>query len=298
MGHHDGLSTREVTEFIIVATLLGASYMFMRVAVPEFGPVPLICIRAWIAAASLSGVLWVMKPSIGLVLVVAARPVLVVSVFNITIPLCLLAYASLHLSAGFTALVVASTPCVGAVAGRVWFSSRLSRRAIIGLVVSAVGMVVLTWGKVGFRHEPTSLAVLAGFGASASFGFATHYAKRHLQHAGALFTAFGTQLAAGVLLLPLGVWAWPSSTPGAGAWMSALLLGVASTALAHTLYFRLIASAGAQRASAVALLTPVFASLWGFWFLGEALTPLMVFGGSVVLCGTGLCVLKAGNSAR
>ena len=54
------------------------------------------------------------------------------------------------------------------------------------------------------------------------------------------------------------------------------------------LFFRLIERVGASRAVTVTFLVPVFGTLWGALFLGEAVTGSMLLGGAVVLVGTGL----------
>ena len=49
-------------------------------------------------------------------------------------------------------------------------------------------------------------------------------------------------------------------------------LAIASTAIAYLIYFRLIADVGPSRALTVTFLIPLFGVLWGFLFLGEAIT--------------------------
>jgi len=66
------------------------------------------------------------------------------------------------------------------------------------------------------------------------------------------------------------------------------MLAFACTGLAYLMYFRLIAQIGPANAIAVTYLVPLFAMLWGAWFLGETLTAAMLAGGAVILVGTGL----------
>ena len=53
---------------------------------------------------------------------------------------------------------------------------------------------------------------------------------------------------------------------------------------------RLLAEAGPQRALTVTFLLPLFAALWGFVFLGEALTATMIVGGLLIIVGTALAL--------
>jgi len=63
-------------------------------------------------------------------------------------------------------------------------------------------------------------------------------------------------------------------------------LAAASTAVAYLIYFKLIADIGPARALTVTFLIPLFGALWGFLFLGEALTADMLVGGALVVAGT------------
>jgi drug/metabolite transporter (DMT)-like permease len=98
--------------------------------------------------------------------------------------------------------------------------------------------------------------------------------------------AAGTQLAAGVLLIPfIALWP-PSATPTPLVAASMLALGLVCGAIAYLLYFRLIADIGATRALTVTYLIPVFGVLWGALFLGEAVALPMLAGGVLVILGT------------
>ena len=66
------------------------------------------------------------------------------------------------------------------------------------------------------------------------------------------------------------------------------VLGVACTALAFVLYFRLIASVGPTKAITVTFLTPVFAVVLGALMLDEPITAPMIAGGAIILLGTGM----------
>ena len=66
------------------------------------------------------------------------------------------------------------------------------------------------------------------------------------------------------------------------------MLAFACTGIAYLMYFRLIAHVGPANAIAVTYLVPLFAMLWGAWFLGEAVTLAMLAGGAVILLGTAL----------
>jgi drug/metabolite transporter (DMT)-like permease len=61
------------------------------------------------------------------------------------------------------------------------------------------------------------------------------------------------------------------------------LLGVICTGLAFVMYYRLIARIGANRASTVTYLIPVFGVAWAWLLLDEPLTLTMGIAGALIL---------------
>lgn len=275
---------RDLIELIVLAALWGGSFLFMRIAAPEFGPIPLMTVRVAIAAAGLAAVVAWRRPEW------PSRAqgwaILWVGIINSALPFCLLAYAALSVSAGLDAVLNATTALWGALVGRLWLGTQLGPWKIAGLVLGFAGVVILSW------HHLTGVAallpILAGLGAGLSYGIAANYTKAALPGVDPLVTAFGSQLAASLVLAPLGVWLWPGHAIDWAPWASAITMGLLSTALAYILYFRLIAHVGPLRAMTVTFLVPVFALVWGGLLLGEALTLTTTLGGATVLVGAAL----------
>lgn len=286
---------RDIIDFVLLAAIWGASFLFMRIGAPEFGPFALIGLRSGVAALCLYPLVF-LREGLGSSRA-AARPLAIVGLMNAAIPFTLLGYAALSLTAGFSGLINAGTPLWAAVVGLVWLNASLSKRQWIGLALGVLGMVVLTWGKVDFKPGGSGLAVVAGIVATIAYGFSTHYAKRKLAGVAPMTVAAGSQLASALALSPLTVMFWPDKPPSVAAWLAAIALAVLATAFALILYFRLIARLGGQKASTVTFLIPVFAIAWGALFLGETVTWRMVVGGVIVLVGTGL-TLGFGPKAR
>lgn len=279
----------DLIDFLLLAAVWGASFLFMRVAAPEFGPFALIGLRSGLAALCLWPLLLARGRATGWGPVRAhLRELTVVGVVNALIPFTLFAYAALSLTAGFTALINASTPLWTALVGVLWLKSGLSRAQWFGLSLGVLGMVILTWGKVDFKPGGSGLAVVAGLVATLAYGISTHYTKRKLAAVSPLGVAAGSQTTGALMLLPLAVIYWPVVAPSPKAWIAAILLAVLATAFALILYFRLIARVGGQKASTVTFLIPVFAIGWGAVLLDEGVTLPMLAGGAVVLLGTAL----------
>jgi drug/metabolite transporter (DMT)-like permease len=84
------------------------------------------------------------------------------------------------------------------------------------------------------------------------------------------------------------VWFWPDHAVSSTAWGAMAAVALFCTALAYILFFHIIERAGPAKALTVTFLVPVFALLYGVWFLSETITLWTVWCGLVILCGTSL----------
>jgi drug/metabolite transporter (DMT)-like permease len=83
--------SRDVVELILLSLLWGAAYLFMRAAVPAFGPAPLVALRLGLAALLLLPVM-LMRGGMP-VLLAHPRQLLVLGVPYTALPFMLLGYA-------------------------------------------------------------------------------------------------------------------------------------------------------------------------------------------------------------
>ena len=280
------MKPRDLLDLTLLAALWGGSFLFMRYAVPDFGVVPLIWLRVALASVCLLPLL-LLKRQFG-ALRRQAGALTVMSLFNSDLPFLLIAWATLSITAGLASIMNAMTPVFTALIGALWLGDRLDGRRSLGLLLGLAGVALLAADKADFRPGGSGWAIVAMLLATACYGFAANHTRRYLQGVPALVNATGTQLVSALVLLPPALWSWPERMPGLGPWLAALVLGVACSALAYLLFFRLIARVGASRAVTVTFLVPVFGTLWGALFLGEPVTASMLAGGAVVLLGTGL----------
>lgn len=277
---------RDVVELFVLAALWGASFLFLRVAAPEFGPVALIQLRVVFSALFLIPIL-AARAGFG-PLRSHWRPISVLGGLNSALPFCLFAYSTLYLTGGFAAIVNATSPLFGALVAWLWLSEKLNASRVAGLVIGFAGVVVLVWDKAALQLEGVALAVAAAIVGSALYGVAANYTKKYLSGVDSLSVATGSQIAAVVLLLPVSLFSWPDGPVSSRAWLAVVVMGTACTGVAYILYFRLIANAGPARAISVTYLIPAFAVGWGAVFLDEGVTSQMIVGCGVILLGTAL----------
>lgn len=282
------MHTRDGIELVLLGALWGASFLFMRVAVPEFGPLALILVRVALAGVFLVAVLAARD---GLAqLRKHAGPLVLLGTINSALPFSLLAYATLSITAGFASILNATVPMWGALVAYGWLRERLSRRRVVGLAIGFAGVLVLVWGQVSFKPGGAGIAVVAGLVAAFSYGVAANYTKHRFADVEPLVTAAGSQLGATAVLLPLSIVAWPASAISWHSWASVIVLAIACTGVAYILYFRLIAHIGPTRAVVVTFLIPLFAVVWGALLLDEKVTLQMLVGGGIILAGTALSI--------
>jgi drug/metabolite transporter (DMT)-like permease len=273
-------------ELVLLAALWGASFLFMRVAVPEFGVFALVEIRVAVAALFLLGVLALRGQLGGLRRDVGALTFL--GAINSALPFALFAYATLYVTAGTAAVLNASVPLFGGVVAFVWLHDRLTPARIAGLAVGFAGVMILVWDKISFNGSGTASAIFAALAASLAYAIAANFAKKRLSRVDPILVAGGSTVAASVLLAPLAIATWPDAMPSLVAWLCAIGLAVGGTGIAYILYFRLIARIGPAKAIAVTYLVPVFGMLWGLLILREPITVTMLIACAVILLGTAL----------
>ena len=275
-----------IVDFMLLAALWGASFLFMRLAVVEFGPWPTAALRVGVAALFLTPLLILrgQLPDLRR----HCKSALLFGVINSGLPFALYSYALLSITTGLSAILNATVPLFGAVIAWLWLGDKLNASRVLGLVLGFAGVVMLAWDKASFRPGGTGWAILACLLATLLYGVAANMAKRHMGGVAPLATATGSQIGATLVLALPAIWAWPATMPGLRAWAAIIAVGVACTGIAYILYFRLIARVGPARTTAVTFLLPVFSLVYGAVFLDENITHWMLVCGGVILCGTAL----------
>lgn len=273
-------------ELLLLAAIWGSSFLFLRLCAPVLGPLPLIALRVSIAALVLLPVL--RRREVRRQLRGHWRALAVVGLSNSALPFTLFAVAALHLGPGTESILNATTPLWAALIGAIGFGAGITRAQGAGLLVGLAGVLVLVGGQAGTGHPGSLAAAATALLAPVSYGFAAHYARRHLARVDPLLIAFASQAFAALILLLPAVALWPGRAVPPAIWADVLTLGLLCTALAYTLYFRLLVHVGAAYAASVTFLIPVFGMLWGAWFLHEAVTATMLLGCAVILAGTAM----------
>ena len=277
---------RDIVELVVLAALWGASFLFMRIAAPAFGPVALAFVRVCGAALFLVPLL-ALRGELG-AFVAHWRTIAVVGAVNSALPFLCFSYAALSITTGLSAILNSASPLFAATLAWLWLGERMTTARMVGLVVGFAGVVWIGWDKADFKPGGSAWAIGSCLVAAMSYAIAPSLTKRRLGGVAPLAVAAGSQLAAAVVLAVPAALTWPAATPPAIDWLAAALLALLCTGIAYILYFRLIANAGPTNAVSVTFLIPPFAILWGGVFLGEVPSAAIVAGCAIIFVGTAL----------
>lgn len=269
---------RTPLELTVLGAIWGCSFLFMRVAVPSFGPYALVEVRLLLGASVLLPFLWQARAHFPARRWLWLAPI---GVINSAIPFVLFAWAAQHAPAAIGAICNAMTVLFAALIAFVCFGEKIGMRRAVALLVGFTGVVVLATAKVSGLSIGAS--VVAGALASLLYGLGVNLVKRHMAGLPPAASAGATLGCAALFLLPMALTHWPSAPVPFNAWVCAIALGVVCTGLAFLMFYRLIARIGPARASTVTYLVPMFGALFAWLFLDEAVTWAMVVAGALIL---------------
>jgi len=267
----------------------GASYLFMRQAVPYLGAIAMIEVRVVVAGLLLLAYVAAMRGTVGWRQ--HWRAYLFVGAFGLALPFVLIAQALTAIDASTAAILNALSPLFAAIVAALWIKDPLTPAKIGGILLCLAGTAVL----VGWTPTPMNASQLLGAAfsviATAFYGYSIVFTKVNLKAASPLGTSAGTLLMAAAALAPVALFtgptrAWPEIPMAA--WWAVAGLAVVSTAFAFILYYRLIADVGPVKAITVTLLIPIFGMVWGVAFLGEPVTAGRIAGCAIILAGCSL----------
>lgn len=274
---------RTPLELTALGAVWGGSFLFMRVAAPDFGAFPLVEARLALGALILMPFLWRARAQFTPALWLRIAGIAAV---NSVLPFALFAWGAERAPAGIGAITNAMTVMFTALVAFMLYGEHIAARRLVGLAAGFVGVVVLASDKTA--GASVGLAAIAGTTASLCYGFGINLVRHHLAGYPAAAVAAANLAAGAVLLAPLALYTWPHHPIAFTSWISALLLGVLCTGIAFVFYYRLIARIGAARTSTVTYLIPLFGVIWAWLLLGEPLTLKMALAGVLILAGVGV----------
>jgi drug/metabolite transporter (DMT)-like permease len=277
---------------LLLGAIWGASFLFIGLAVVEFGPLPLMFLRVLTAGLILAVLAYLTrrkgKPGAVLRLRTNWRKYLTVGLLNSALPFTLIAFSELHLTVSLAAILNSTTPLFAALIAAMWSNEKLTKRKMGGILLGVSGVAVLTGAGPLEVNPELVIAVAASLLAACCYGAGTVYASKNMKGLPAIYASLAQLLGAAVILAPLAGLALPPALPSSTALSAFLALTLLSTSFAYLLYFFLLQNVGPTRTASVTFLVPVFGTLWGVIFRHEPFNLGMVLGMAIILTSVGL----------
>ncbi|HTD04607.1 DMT family transporter [Undibacterium sp.] len=279
---------------LLLATLWGASYTFIKLGLATIPPLTLIAARTLIAGCLL--LWWVRVSGIKMPTDVKLWKLFAFqALMNSVIPFTLIAWAEQFVDAGLATILNSTSPIFTfLITLGVTHHEPVTRRKLVG-VLSGITGIVLVVGMGAMKHPGRGLlAQLAIVLATVCYAVAAIFGK-NFKGLHPAVPAAGSLLSGAAVLLPVSLAVdhpWTLS-PSATSIAALLGLGVVSTAFAFVLYFRLLASLGSIGTTSQAYLRVPIGVLLGALFLGEKLAPTAYFGLAFVMFGVAAMTIPA-----
>jgi drug/metabolite transporter (DMT)-like permease len=277
-----------VAQFLGMALIWGASFLFMKVALDGVSFTQVAWSREILGALTLGVIMIIGRHRLPREPIVWLH-FLVIGITNCVIPHLLFVWAEQSVSTGLAAIYNSVTPLATAVlAALVFRVERLARMQVVGVLVGVLGVIVI----IG----PWRLASLAGdfygqlacIGAAVSYGIAIGYmrkfvSRRPISGTSVAFMTVGMAAAVMIVLTPfIAIGPVTLTLPVVG---SLVLLGALGTGLAYIWNIGVLRAWGPTSVSTVTYVIPVVAVILGVVILHETFSWNEPVGAVLVLVG-------------
>ncbi|HXF83369.1 MAG TPA: DMT family transporter [bacterium] len=275
--------------FLLLGTIWGSSFLWIKIAVGEVGPATLAAFRLLFGSLGLLVVARLTRTPFREQLRAYFPAYLFMGFFNTALPFVLISWAETRIDSALAAILNATAPLFAIVIAHWWLSDeKITLRRLGGLVVGFGGVVVLMSREFSPQGvHGTIWGYAAMVAASASYGLSATFSRRHLRGHPPLVQATMVVLLADLMTwLVVPVMDRPVILPQAPVtWLALAWLGLLGSCVAYLLYFYLINAWGPTRASLVTYIFPVVGIALGVVFLNEALDWRLAAGAALIVGG-------------
>lgn len=287
------MDRRSWTLLLILASVWGASYLFIEIALEDMSPALIVFLRTGLAGLALlplamrRGALAGLRPLTG--------PLVFLAALQVAVPFLLISVGQEEITSSLAGILVASAPIFTALLA-LWIDhdERSTGLRLVGVLVGIVGVGLLLGVDVG----GDGAALIGGLMvvlASVGYALGGFYLKRRFAAVQPLGVVTMTMLASAALMLPVAAFTVGDAHFHAGSIAAIVALGVFGTGVAFVIYYTLIALVGPARTSVVAYIAPLFAVAYGVTLLDEPLTAGTFAGLVLIVAGSWLA---AGGALR
>jgi drug/metabolite transporter (DMT)-like permease len=233
---------------------------------------------------SICFVLWLRVRGLPLPPPAAWPPLLALGAIGLSVYHLCLNYAETRIASGTAAIIIALSPAATAAASALWLHERVSPRAVAGLAIALLGvvLVVLTSGKTMSFQPRAALLLVSVLASAVYFVGQKPYSGRYGAEAVTTVTFLGGTLGA----LPFGLGLPHALVVAPLSRIAALLwLGLAPTFLGYLTWNMAIHRASVSKVSSFIYFSTPIALLIGWLWLGERPGWVTLIGGAIVVIG-------------
>ncbi len=284
----------DVCRLLFVGALWGGAFIFIAIALKDFGPVSIATWRVSLGAA----VLLVVALIIGQKFPWGIRNwrlIFIVGFLNSALPFFLISWGQQFISSSESAVLIAIGTFVSLLLSHVTSEDeRINRSRLVGVAMGFVGVLILVFWDLVESGTGNLLGQLAVMAAGCSYASSSVISRR-LTHLPMISTSAVTMASASIYMMPLVFFLEdPLPSKVSSASIAALLyLGIIATALAFTVRFFIIRANGAVFMSQVGYLVPLFGVFWSSLYFAEAINLQTLL--SLVMILIGIAIARKGS---
>ena len=270
--------------FILLGAIWSSSFMWIKIAVQEVGPMTLVAFRA--SFGLLFGIVVIFIQRVPLPLTFKEWiPLLLVGLTNVAIPFFLISWGEQSIDSAVASILNATVPLFTIlIAHFLLRDDKITIPKVLGLIVGFVGIVVLMSKDIG--ASPSSvLGQIAVIVASIFYAISAIYIRKFTEDTPGILRSAGPLVSASAIMwLGALVFESPVKLPQLGiTWLALLFMGVLGSGLAFVMAFYLIHEIGPTRMTMVTYLFPLGGVIFGATFLHERLTWQVIAGAALII---------------
>ncbi|MEH6936702.1 DMT family transporter [Bacillus sp. JJ664] len=272
----------------LLSIIWSTSFLFIKLLLNDISPEGIVFYRCFFGAITLLIIMLIKKVKIDLKNLPKMGLLITISLFNHAVPWLFLSFSETHLQSNEAAILNAFTPIATLVIGIFFFSQKIVSKQWIGLFVGIIGLMIMMNIKLSTIFSNNIYYSLLMIFVTFCYGLGSHLTKKYLQKIDVLIVSFltlGISAVFGFIYMVIAGKGTVEPFVNIEVFGGTLGLGVLCSGLAYLLFYYMVKEGSAEFATMVTYIVPVFASIWGFFFLHEPLTIKMVVGLLIVLLG-------------
>jgi drug/metabolite transporter (DMT)-like permease len=277
---------------LILGTIWGSSYLFIKVIVAEVPVLTLVAGRLTLATM----IMWGILRARGLSLPRSRRmwgAYAVLGFLGMAVPYSLISWGEQYISSGLASLLQATTPIFTVILAHFLTNDeRVTMVKMIGVVIGFVGVGTLILPGLRQGLQANLLGQLAIVGSSLCYAGAAIYIRSRLRGQPPLVSATGQLTMGMAYMLPASLlidrpFELSPSLLALASWMVLTILG---TVVAYVIYFTIVERTSATFVTMVTYIIPINGLMLGALVLNESLDVTML--GSLVMILAGVLLVR------